>query len=398
MPDHIVLITIGTLLLAGLAMDVLGERTRLPRVTLLVLLGIAAGPSGFDVLPTAFNGWYPIFAVIALVMVAFLLGGKLTRQVLAEDGTQILGVSLGAVIVTGALVGVGLWLIGVDPVLCLVLAGISTATAPAATQDVVKRSRSKGPFSQMLLSIVAIDDAWGLIAFSLLLAWGQTFLGQDPSQALQAGLLEVGGAVLVGLAVGLPAAYLTGRLQPGEPSQVEALGVVFLCGGLALAIHASFLLAAMIAGLVVANFARHHTRAFHEIENVEWPFMVLFFVLAGASLDIAALPAIGSIGAVYMVLRIVGRIAGGWIGGVLTGLRADYRNWIGVALMPQAGVSLGMALIAATAFPDLRHEILVTAIGTTIIFELLGPLATQWALARVDRTADTRPGEVGEMS
>ncbi len=397
MPDYIVLITIGTLMLAGLAMAVLGERTRLPRVTLLVLVGIAAGPSGFDVLPVAFNGWYPIFAVIALVMVAFLLGGKLTRQVLAEDGAQILGVSLGAVVVTGLLVGLGLWLMGVEPILCLVLAGISTATAPAATVDVVRRSKAKGPFSQMLLAIVAIDDAWGLIAFSLLLAWGQTVLGQDPSQALQSGLVEIGGAVLVGFAVGLPAAYLTGRLQPGEPTQIEALGVVFLCGGLALAIHASFLLAAMIAGLLVANFARHHTYPFHEIENVEWPFMVLFFVLAGASMDIAALPAIGGIGAAYLVLRVVGRIAGGWIGGVLVGLRSDYRNWVGVALTPQAGVSLGMALVAATAFPEFRDEILVTAIGTTIIFELLGPMATQWALSRVDRTPQTGTGEVGEL-
>ena len=293
MPNHIVLITIGALLLAGLAMDVVGERTRLPRVTLLVLVGIAAGPSGLDVLPMAVNGWYPLIAVIALVMVAFLLGGRLTRQVLIEDGAQIIGVSLGAVIVTAALVGVGLWLIGVDPILCLVLAGISTATAPAATQDVVRRSRSKGPFSQLLLGIVAIDDAWGLIAFSLLLAWGQAVLGQDPGQALQGGLIEIGGAVLVGVVIGLPAAYLTGRLQRGEPTQIEMLGVVFLCGGLALALHASFLLAAMIAGLIVANLARHHKRAFHEIENIEWPFMVLFFVLAGAALDVSALPAIG---------------------------------------------------------------------------------------------------------
>ena len=398
MPDHIVLITIGGLLLAGLAMDVLGERTRLPRVTLLVLVGIAAGPSGLDVLPTAFNGWYPIFAVIALVMVAFVLGGRLTRQALAEDGAHILGVSLGAVAVTASLVGGGLWLIGVDPLLCLVLAGISTATAPAATQDVVRRSGAKGPFADMLMGVVAIDDAWGLVAFSLLLAWGQAILGQDPAQALQAGLVEIGGAVLVGMAVGLPAAYLTGRLQPGEPSQVEALGVVFLCGGLALAFHASFLLAAMIAGLLVANLARHHTRAFHEIENIEWPFMVLFFVLAGASMDIAALPAIGGIGAAYLVLRVIGRVAGGWIGGALVGLRPDYRRWIGVALMPQAGVSLGMALVAAAAFPAFRDQILVTAIGTTIVFELAGPVATQWALSRVDRDDATRGDPAAEQT
>ena len=86
MPDHIVLITIGALMLTGLAMDVVGERTRLPRVTLLVLVGIGAGPSGFDVLPVAVNDLYPLLAVIALVMVALLLGGKLTRNVLLEDG------------------------------------------------------------------------------------------------------------------------------------------------------------------------------------------------------------------------------------------------------------------------------------------------------------------------
>jgi Kef-type K+ transport system membrane component KefB len=398
MPDHIVLITIGGLLLAGVAMDVLGERTRMPRVTLLVLLGIAVGPSGFDLLPTLVKEWYPLVAVIALVMVAFLLGGKLTGRVLAKDGVHIVGVSLGAVIVTGALVGTGLWLIGVDPVLCLVLAGISTATAPAATRDVVRRSGGRGPFSEMLLGIVAIDDAWGLIVFSLLLAWGQAVLGQDPSHAVWSGLVEIGGAVLVGVLVGLPAAYLTGRLQPGEPSQVEALGVVFLCGGLALALDASFLLAGMVAGLVVANLARHHSRAFHEIENVEWPFMVLFFVLAGASMDLSALPEIGGVGAAYLVLRTIGRVAGGWIGGRITGLRADYRRWIGMALMPQAGVSLGMALVAAAAFPDLGKEILVAAIGTTIIFELAGPLATQWALSRVDRDVQNANGDTDQVA
>lgn len=385
MPNSQFLITIGALLLIGLAMDELGRRTRLPRVTLLVLFGIAAGPSGFDLLPDGTDGWYPLVAVMALVMVAFLLGGRLTRDLFAESGRHIMSVSIAAVLITAACVGIGLWLIGVDPLLCLVLAGISTATAPAATQDVVRRCKAEGPFPRLLLGIVAIDDAWGLILFSLLLAVGQALAGQSPYSALSIGLIEVGGAILVGVAVGFPTAYMTGRLQPGEPSQAEALGVVFLCGGLSLALGASFLLAAMIAGLIVANFARHHTRAFHEIENIEWPFMVLFFVLAGASLDIAALPAIGFAGIVYLLLRCLGRVAGGWLGGRISGLRPDYSRWIGIALMPQAGVALGMALVAAHAFPDARDQILAMAIGTTILFELGGPILTQWALANADR-------------
>jgi len=391
MPDFKIFIAIGALLLVGLAMDELGRRTRLPRVTLLVLSGIAFGPSGLNLLPHAINGWYPAIAVIALVMVAFLLGGKLTRSAIAREGRHLFAVSISAVIATAVLVGFGLWLMGVDPILCLVLAAISTATAPAATQDVVRMSGLKGPFPRLLLGIVAIDDAWGLILFSILLATGHAMLGQDPSSALEIGVIEIGGAVLIGLALGFPAAYLTGRLQPGEPSQVEALGLVFLCGGLALATGASYLLAAMVCGLVVANFARHHNRAFHdnrafhEIENIEWPFMVLFFVLAGASLNIAVLPTMGTVGLAYMVLRIIGRIAGGWLGGTLSGMSPLHRNWIGVALMPQAGVSLGMALIAASAFPEARDEILGTAIATTILFELAGPLATSVALSK---TAD----------
>ncbi len=390
MPDHIVLITIGGLLLAGLALDELGTRTKLPRVTLLVLFGIVAGPSGFDLLPVAVNGWYPTIAVIALVMVAFLLGGRLTRSVIAADGRHILSVSAGTVLVTAAIVGLGLWAIGVDPILCLVLAGISTATAPAATSDVVHRSGAKGPFARMLLGIVAIDDAWGLIVFSLLLAWGHALLGSNPAGSILLAATEIGGAVLIGFLVGLPAAYLTGRLQPGEPTQVEALGVVFLCGGLALAIHASFLLAAMICGLVVANLASHHRRAFHEIEHIEWPFMVLFFVLAGASLEVSALRSIGVIGAAYFVLRFVGRIIGGYLGGAASGMPQSYTRWIGMALMPQAGVAMGMALIAAGSFPELANEILATAIGTTIIFELTGPIMTQIALSRVDQDETDR--------
>lgn len=388
MSDHLLLVTIGGLLLVGLAMDALGRRTHLPRVTLLVLVGILVGPSVLDILPET-DGFYSLAAAMALVMVAFLLGGKLTRQVLAEDGIQILGVSTSVVLATALLVGVGLWIAGFDPVLCMALAGIATATDPAATQDVVDRGGTNGPFSRTLLGVVAIDDAWGLIAFSLLIALAHGLTGGNAMTSIEGAAIEIGGAIVIGLLIGVPAAYLTGRLKPGEPSQAEALGVVFLCGGLALAFHASFLLAVMIAGIVIANFARHHARAFHEIEHIEWPFLVMFFVLAGASLDLSALPAIGLLGGLYAVLRIVGRIVGGWLGAAASGVNPEHRPWFGVALMPQAGVAMGMALIAAGSFPEFRTEILATTIAATVVFELGGPLLTQIALRQVGEARGT---------
>ncbi|MEX0344707.1 MAG: cation:proton antiporter [Rhizobiaceae bacterium] len=383
--DHSqVLLTLGGFLLAGLALDALGRRTRLPRVTLLVLFGIIVGPSSLNLIPLAAAEWYPLVAKIALVMVAFLLGGRLTRSVIQKDGRRILGVSVGAVLLTAATVGAGLWILGFDPLYCLVFAGISTATAPAATEDVVRSSGFNGPFITTLRGAVAIDDAWALIVFSLLLAAGHMLNGSDAAASVgHVVLVEICGAILIGIAIGLPAAYLTGRLKPGEPSLTEALGVVFLCGGLALGFGASYLLATMICGAVIANLARHHTRPFHEIESIEWPFMVVFFILAGASLQIEALAAIGLIGSAYVVLRFVGRVLGGWLGGKLAGMNPVERYWIGFALMPQAGVAMGMALVAAAAFPEQAQSILAIAIGTTIIFELIGPIFTQMAISRV---------------
>ena len=383
MDMHLALIAVGGLLLVGLVADEIGRRTQLPRVTLLILFGITVGPSGLDLLPVGFQEWYAFFASIALTMVAFLLGGTLSLATMRRHGRAILTVSLTAVVVTAITVGVGLTIIGASGLLALFLAGIATATAPAATRDVVQQSHAKGPFTDTLLGVVAVDDAWGLIAFSFLLVIAESVSGDGTVHVLGQGLWEIGGAVAVGAAVGLPAAFLTGRLEAGEPMQAEALGLVLLCAGLAIWLEVSFLLAGMVAGTIVVNLAKHHTRAFHEIEHIEWPFMVLFFVLAGASLHLGSLSIIGMVGVAYLVLRTVGRMLGGWFGATMAGMPDLHRRWIGIALIPQAGVALGMALVASSHFPDVREMLLAITVGTTVIFELVGPVLTRVALRKV---------------
>jgi Kef-type K+ transport system membrane component KefB len=247
----------------------------------------------------------------------------------------------------------------------------------------VQQTRAGGPFTDTLLGVVAVDDAWGLIVFSLLLLTAKAIIGDGGIEILQHGLWEIVGAVAVGTAIGLPAAFLTGRLQPGEPIQAEALGVVFLCAGFAIWLEVSFLLAGMTAGALVVNLAKHHTRPFHEIEHIEWPFMVLFFILAGASLNLESLKEIGAIGVAYLILRTLARVVGGWVGAFLANAPLLHRRWIGFALVPQAGVALGMALVAANHFPDLGKALLAVTISTTIVFELFGPILTQAALRRV---------------
>ena len=294
-------------------------------------------------------------------MVGFLLGGKLSLSNLRRVGRQVLGISLFEVLGVALLVLAVLWLAGAPLPLAMVLAGIAPASAPAAVNNVVEEQGAEGEFTDTLLGIVAIDDAWGLIVFSLLLALAQTLGGASaasPWQAVAHGGWELGGALLLGLAVGVPAAWVTGRLNPGEPTQAEALGVVLLAGGLALWLEVSYLLTALVVGATIVNLARHHERPFAEIEYIEWPFMILFFLLAGASLHLEELAGLGTVGALYVVARALGLVGGAFVGGRLTGAAPATQRWMGLAIMPQAGVALGMALVARNAFPELQGQIL----------------------------------------
>jgi len=382
---------LGGLLLLGLLIDALGRYIHLPRVTLLLVFGFLIGPEVLGLLPPLGHVWFPIVADMALVMVGFLIGGKLMLPELRVHGRFIFFISITVVLVTTVFVGLGLYVFGLPLEVALILGAISTATAPAATIDVVEEAHSEGLFTRTLLGIVALDDAWGLIVFSLVLVIAQIAAGSGQGvQRLLEGSWEIGGAVLVGTAIGLPMAFLSGRIRPRKPTLIEALGMVFLCGGLAIQLGVSFILAAIVMGAVVANLAKHHEYPFHAIEYIEWPFLILFFILAGCSLHIGALIKIGLAGTVYVVSRVAGRLTGGWLGGTFAGAEKKMRAWMGVAMMPQAGVAMGMVLLAGQYVPSAEQVLLPIVIGSTVIFELIGPILTRFAL--------TRAGDVGQAA
>jgi Kef-type K+ transport system membrane component KefB len=142
------------------------------------------------------------------------------------------------------------------------------------------------------------------------------------------------------------------------------------------------LITGIVVGAVIVNLAAHHTKAFHEIEHIQWPFVVLFFILAGGALDIAVAATLGGVGLGFVVLRTVARVVSGWLGAKIAGVPAREGRWYGAALLPQAGVAIGMSLIAAQRFPDWGPQIIALTIGTTVVFELFGPIATLIAIKR----------------
>jgi len=377
------LLTLGGIFLFGLVISALGRKTFLPRVTLLLIFGIIIGKEMLDLIPSLFSDRFDIIANVALLMVGFLLGGKLTIDSMRQYMGSILWISISAAIVTTTFVSVGLIWSGVPQEIAILLGCIASATAPAAILDVTIESDYKGPFSDLLLSIVALDDAWALVLFGVGVAIVSSLNDYNPDiPIIILAAKDIGGAVILGLLIGFPAAYLTGRIKPGQPILSEALGLVFICGGLAIWLDVSFLIASMVLGAIVANFAKHHEYPFHEIENIEWPFMVIFFILAGATLEIQAAVEVGFIGIIYILCRIAGKLLGARIGSHYSSADQQTKNWIGVALLPQAGVAIGMALVASNYFPEYRQTLLSVVISTTIFFEIIGPVFTRLALQR----------------
>lgn len=388
------LITLGAVLLGGLAVETVGRRLPVPRVTLLLAFGYLIGPDLTGLLSEAeAKRWFEPITTIALVMVGFLIGEKFSGERLKARGRVAVVTSLTEALATALVTSLGLVLLGVAPAVALLLGGVACATAPAATFDVVREESADGPLTETLLGVVGFDDAWGLLIFSLAAAAVAFMTAGSPDGFLLHALREVGGALLLGGILGLFAGFLTQRIRPGEPTLLEALGVVLLTAGLATYWNLSFILAAMTMGAVMTNVASHHERAFHEIEHIEWPFLVLFFVLAGASMHLEVLLGVGVLGIAYMLLRVVGKVGGAALGVTLAGGEPMVRRWLGPALLPQAGIALGLALIIEQRFPDIAGHLLSLIIAATVVFEIFGPPFTRLALRRAGESGQAGPGD-----
>ena len=375
------LLLLGVLFLVGLLADLAGRFTPLPRVSVLLLSGLAIGPAGLGWISEGVaETWFPTFTQMALAMIGFLIGQNLSLPNLRRRGVRAAALAAGKVVCTSAAVFFTAVLLGVPVAAAAALAGIAGATAPAAIFDVVHEMDARGPFKDLLLDIVAMDDAWGLMVFAILIAFATSGDAGIATGMLEA-LTEIGGSVLLGAVLGLPMALLTGRItfgeRPGEPILAESLGFVFVAAGLSALLDLSPILTALSMGSVVAGVARHHAQPFNAIEGVEWPFMILFFLMAGASLHLEYLGGAVLLVLAYIMARTFGTLAGIRLFGAFYGLGAKMLNRLGASLLPQAGVALGMALIAAQRLPEHAQLILTVAISSTVMLEVVSPPITR---------------------
>ncbi|MGR3294223.1 MAG: cation:proton antiporter [Candidatus Scalindua sp.] len=382
------ILCIGIILVVAIIAEKLVNYIKIPAITSYILLGILLGPYAFNITGEGLLASSELLSNIVLGFIAFHIGKNFSLESFKKIGKAVISISLFETAGAWIIVTAGVYFIAHHPFHeAMVFGSIAAATAPATTMMVIRQYKARGSFTEILLGIVAIDDAWGIIVFSLSISIAQIFqVGQFSELAMFLITMQAVGKIILSMILGSIIAILVSRIsiyiKKSEHMLTFLLGAILINTGLALFFGFSPLLSNMFFGAVIVNIDKTAFRFFDSLSNIDWPLYVMFYVLAGANLEIGTLPALGLIGSVYIICRVIGKMGGAFVGGISVGAERNVTNYMGLALIPQAGVALGLAMMARTSLPHIGATIFSTIIATTVIYEILGPVATRYALSK----------------
>ena len=375
---------LAIMIFAGMFCGRMVKHIRLPNVTGYLIAGLLIGPSVLGLLSGDFLEAINVISKVALGFIAFSIGNEFKITYFKEVGIAPVVIACLESFFAVLFVFLGLVISGQQPAFSLVLSAIAAATAPAATIMVIKQYHARGPVTKTLLSVVAIDDATALILFSLSVAIAQAILGTAGSfvASLLSPLWEIGGALLAGAVLGF--LFLIPLRFFKKPGNRLSLIVGFLFVGLGISQWLGFsdLLLCMAMGAVLANYSPDVASLMNISDSVTPPVFMIFFVASGAELQLAVLPAVGAIGVIYIVLRVLGKMFGAALGSVICKCEKGVRNYLGPCLLPQAGVAIGLSLAAAEVVPAYASQIRAVILCGTLIYELIGPAVTKFSLKK----------------
>ena len=400
------LICLSIALIAGLLMSRLAKAVNLPAVTSYLVAGLLLGPFvlgrlGLSGLGIGFGSLeqvegYGIVTQVALGFIAFVIGNEFRLSSLRSMGQQAITVGIAQAVITTALVDVAL--VGVHLLFpqvlslasAITLGSIAAATAPAATLMVVKQYKAKGPLTHLLLMVVAIDDAVGLVLFSA--SYGVANALEQGHMDLLSVVVEPLMEILLSLLLGAVAGYLLNLLEVYFHSRSKRMSLsvafVLLTVGVSLlevevgGVRCGFslLLVCMMTGTVFCNVCPTSEELMDRLDRWVSPINILFFVLSGAELDLTILsnPLVLLVGVVYIASRSLGKISGAYTSCRATKCSPSIQKYLGITLLPQAGVALGMAAEAAQLSDG--HMVRNVVLFSVLVYELVGPTLTRMAL------------------
>ncbi|MCR4734373.1 MAG: cation:proton antiporter [Treponema sp.] len=380
---------LGLIMFLGSIGGWLFQKIKVPQVVGYIVIGILLGSSGFHVLePKVISALDPI-STVALSLIGFLVGGELKIDTVKKYGKQFVSIllfeAITPAIIVGALVSLIVFIVTKDFAkslsLGLLLGAICSATAPAATTDVLVEYRTRGPLTTTVYGIVAMDDAVALILYTIASTIAAPLIGGHTLSFWQQLLniaRDIFGSILIGGVFGLFLSFFL-RLIITEDGRALSfsLGALFLCTGICQIFNFDNILAAMSLGFFMVNFAPKKVRSvFALVSKYTPPIYVLFFVTVGAKLNVWIItPFLGIIAVLYVLGRTIGKSIGATFGAAITKAPKTVQKYLPFCLLSQAGVAIGLSIAAGNDFKDtIGPEILLIITATTFIVQLIGPI------------------------
>lgn len=381
----------------GLILNRVMKLFNLPNVTGYLIAGVLVGPYCINLLNAENLSDVSFISTIALGFIAFSIGGEFKLDAIKRLGGKVLTITFMQAFFAVAFVMASLFVVqAIDKTLVstpaiLLLSAIATATAPAATLMVVRQYKARGPVTETLLPVVAFDDAIGLIVFAICFGIAKVLAGGGEITAKTIALLPLLEIVLslsvgcvLGLVIALACKLFKSRANRLSVMIAVVLVAVGLCQIEILGVHMSSLLICMMVGAAFTNARKDAVIILDGAERWTPPLFMLFFVISGATLDLTIIPYIGVIGIVYIIFRSLGKYLGAFFGGVVTKADKNVKNYLGITLLPQAGVAIGMAQTVGgePALATISQSIVTVVLCATLIYEIIGPLLTKICLVK----------------
>lgn len=427
-PIYTYIFKIGLVLLVGFIGALIARKLKLPNVSGFLVLGLLIGPS-MGILFPGFSGIITIpeneslnfISQIALAFIAFSIGAEFSIKSIKKVGKPVLVMATTEVIGAVLVVFLALFFIpkpeaimpnGYNPftksniAFGLILCSMAAATAPAATLMVIRQYRAYGPVTKAILPITALDDIYGIIVFGFCISFAQILMPSGPLPPvwlmITKPFIEVFGSILFGMLIGTILSFVTNKFDKiKDDLQVLSLIAVFLIIGATsyinhylepYGISISQLLANIMVGSMIANLAKKPDKTFGSINDFATPFYVIFFTLAGASLDLKILatsPLLLLLAGVFIIARAIGKWSGVSIGAHMVDAETTVKKYLGVALLPQGGVSIGLLAIVFVQMYPLYPAISTIIMLSILVYETLGPVFAKYAILKA--------GEIGGL-
>lgn len=388
------LFKLSIVIFVGLLGGRIANYFKLPNVSGYIVAGLFIGPSFLNIIKSTELSQFNIINDVALAAIAFTVGSEFLLKDIKKVGKNVMIMTVAEVLGAIVIVFVVTFFIFKQTLeFSLVIASMSAATAPAGIIMVIRELRAQGPLVKTILPIVAIDDALGIMAFGLALSVAKIISGVEKVSFIRMfsqPLIEIFGSLILGLALGFLLTMISKKSKGRDELLTIVVSFIFAGTGIANSIGLSPLLTCMMMGATLINLMHNANRIFGLINDFTPPIYLLFFTIAGASLDIKVLSSVGALGFGYILARAAGKIIGATLGAKYVKADEKIVKYLGMSLMTQGGISIGLSMIVREQLPQFSSSIITVILFSVLVYEIAGPILAKIAI--------TKAGEVDGLS